>query len=101
MNWLAILGFVAGALSIVSFLPQLIQAYKTKNTKAISFSMYLIFCLGGLLWLTYGWLKQDWPVFYTNILIGLQSWTIFILKIKYDLIPDLRRHRKNGKSNGE
>jgi MtN3 and saliva related transmembrane protein len=38
-----VLGYLAASLTTLSFLPQVIQVYRTKNTDAISFWMYLIF----------------------------------------------------------
>jgi len=83
MEGLMILGLVAGCLSIISFLPQVIQIIKTKDTKAISLPMYIIFCSGIILWLIYGVLKKDEPVLWTNVFIGLQAFTILFMKIKY------------------
>jgi len=83
MEGSTILGLVAGCFSVTSFLPQVIQIIKTKDTKSISLVMYIIFCFGIVLWLIYAVLKKDIPVLATNLLIGIQAFTILFLKIKY------------------
>lgn len=83
MDGLIILGLIAGALSTISFLPQVIQIIKTKDTKAISLPMYIIFCFAIVLWLVYAVFKKDIPVLLTNLLIGIQAFTILVMKIKY------------------
>ncbi len=43
MSWITIVGFMAAALTTLSFLPQAIKTIKSKQTKDLSFGMYLAF----------------------------------------------------------
>lgn len=83
MNSIAILGYVAGTLTTVAFLPQVIQTWKTKSTKDISLGMFISFCTGVFLWLIYGFLIESSPVIVTNLATFLLAMIILSLKIKY------------------
>jgi hypothetical protein len=41
-----IVGFIAGVLTTVSFLPQVLKTVRTKSTRDISLGMYLILAIG-------------------------------------------------------
>lgn len=83
MNSIAILGYVAGTLTTVAFLPQVIQTWKAKSTKDISLGMFVSFCTGVFLWLIYGFLIESSPVIVTNLATFLLAMIILSLKIKY------------------
>ena len=78
-----IIGFIAGTLTTISFLPQVITIWKTKSTKDISFSMYLLFLIGVLLWILYGTLIHSYAMIVTNGITVLLVALIFYFKIKY------------------
>ncbi|RMH77120.1 MAG: hypothetical protein D6680_06105, partial [Cyanobacteria bacterium J007] len=40
------LGLLAGTLTTISFLPQVIKTWKSKSAKDVSLEMFLIFCSG-------------------------------------------------------
>ncbi len=61
-----ILGLVAGALTTVAFVPQLMQVVRTRSTKDISLGMFVIFSTGVALWLVYGIRTQALPVILAN-----------------------------------
>lgn len=83
MNSTAILGYVAGTLTTIAFLPQVIQTWKTKSTKDISLGMFVSFCTGVFLWLIYGILIDSYPVIITNVATLALALIILSLKIKY------------------
>lgn len=78
-----LLGLLAGALTTISFIPQVMQTLKTKNTKGISLPMYMIFVSGIMLWLIYGLLIQEPPVYIANAITFVLSLSILMMKIKY------------------
>jgi len=77
------LGIVAAILTTASFLPQAIKVIKTKETKDLSLSMYSMFFIGVVLWLTYGILIQNIPVIIANAVTFVLSGIILMMKIKY------------------
>ncbi len=84
MDGTSLLGFVAGALTTVSFWPQLWKTWKTKSSGDVSLGMLLTFSVGVLLWLLYGVLLGAWPIIVTNLITILLTMTIVILKLRYD-----------------
>jgi MtN3 and saliva related transmembrane protein len=77
------LGLIAGALTTVAFIPQVIKIWKTKHATDISLGMFAIFSIGVLLWLFYGIEIDAMPVIVANaITLGL-SLTILFFKIKF------------------
>jgi len=77
------LGLIAGALTTVAFIPQVIKIWKTKHATDISLGMFAIFSCGVLLWLFYGIEIDAIPVIVANaITLGL-SLTILFFKIKF------------------
>lgn len=75
------LGYFAATLTTLSFLPQVIRVYRTKNTDAISFWMYLMFSTGVFFWFIYGVMIQAWPVVVANAITLLLSLSILWMKI--------------------
>ncbi len=62
------LGYLAGALTTVSLVPQVIQVYRTRSTQDVSLGMFLLFSLGVLAWLLYGLWIDSPPVIVANAL---------------------------------
>lgn len=77
-----ILGLIAAVLTTLSFLPQVIQVIKTKDTKSISLGMYLMFVLGVALWAVYGFLIKDRPIFIANLITFFLSFIVLVYKLK-------------------
>ncbi len=68
MDGVFLLGLVAGAITSVGFIPQLIRGYKTKELKDVSYFMPAILAVGMTLWLLYGVLKEALPIIIANAL---------------------------------
>jgi len=80
---LEFVGYVAGALTTLSFLPQAIKCFKTKSTGDISAGMYVIFTTGVALWLTYGFLREDLPIMAANAVTLILAASVLLAKIRY------------------
>ena len=78
-----LIGLTAATCTTISFLPQAIRVIKTKQTRDISLSMYIIFSFGTFLWLTYGVLTKDIPIILANAITFALSFIILMLKLKY------------------
>ena len=83
MDNLTLLGLTAGALTTAAFLPQLIKAWKSRSTKDVSLLMYIVFCIGILLWLIYGICIDSLPLIAANVISLMIAITILILKLRY------------------
>jgi MtN3 and saliva related transmembrane protein len=86
IDWTLIVGYAAATLTTVSFVPQVLQALRTKDLSSVSLSMYAIFCVGIALWLVYGIMALAWPVIIANVLtLGLAGIVLW-LKIKQSVL---------------
>ncbi len=83
INFIAITGFLAGTFTTLSLLPQVIKAIKTKETKDLSISMFIILAAGLLLWIIYGILISAYPIILANLFSFILAAIIILLKIKY------------------
>jgi MtN3 and saliva related transmembrane protein len=77
-------GYLAGFLTVVSLLPQVLRAWRTKQTKDLSLRTFLILIAASLLWLTYGVLSSDWPVIATNGGMLVLNSAILAAKLRYN-----------------
>ena len=60
------LGYVAGMVTVASFLPQVVRAWRTRRTRDLSVVSLALLITAGSLWVLYGALSRDWPVVLTN-----------------------------------
>lgn len=77
------LGFVAGVITTISFVPQVVQIYRSKSGRDISLWMMLLFALGITLWLVYGLVIRSVPIIAANSVTLLLVVTILWLKLYY------------------
>jgi MtN3 and saliva related transmembrane protein len=77
------LGLVAGVLTTIAYLPQLIKTWQSKSAQDLSWSMLIILCIGIILWLVYGVSVHDVPIIAANIVTLLLASIILVLKIRY------------------
>jgi len=78
-----LLGYLAACCTTGAFLPQVIQAWKSRDTRAISMPMYLVFVTGVLLWLAYGLQINNWPMTIANLVTLVLAGTVLALKLRY------------------
>ncbi|WP_413166498.1 SemiSWEET transporter [Capilliphycus salinus ALCB114379] len=83
MDFTTAIGLLAGSLTTIAFLPQVIKTWKTKSTRDVSLEMFVIFCTGVFLWIVYGALIGDLPVVAANIVTLSLASTILFFKLKY------------------
>jgi MtN3 and saliva related transmembrane protein len=77
------LGYVAGILTTIAFVPQVLQIYKTKSAKDVSLAMFLLFTTGVGMWLLYGIKSNAFPVIAANSITLILSAVILYFKYKY------------------
>jgi len=83
MDTITLVGFIAGTLTTVAYVPQVIRSWKLKETKDISLSMLVLYAVGVSLWLVYGIWMDALPIIAAN---GISLGLILILlgiKLKY------------------
>jgi MtN3 and saliva related transmembrane protein len=84
MNATTILGYFAGFLTTISFLPQVVKTWKSKSTSDLSLGMFFVFSVGVLCWLVYGFLLHEGPMVLWNAITLIFVLAILIMKLKFD-----------------
>src|SRR5262249_51050095 len=77
------IGLVAGTLTTISFLPQLVHTIRCKSAREISYTMLVTFMSGVVLWLIYGIFLQALPIILANTVTLALILAILILKVYY------------------
>jgi MtN3 and saliva related transmembrane protein len=81
MDTIVIVGYIAGTLTTLSFVPQVIRSWKLKETRDLSLAMLLLFALGVTLWTIYGiWIISP-PIIAANSITFL--FILFLLWMKF------------------
>lgn len=77
-----LLGLIAGTLTTLAFLPQVIKIWKSRSAHDISLGMFLLFSAGVALWLVYGIRLGAVPIIAANAvtlalslaILGMKFW---------------------------
>jgi MtN3 and saliva related transmembrane protein len=83
MSHVALTGFVAGTLTTLSFVPQVVKSYRSKRCDDLSVGMLLAFTGGVTLWLLYGLLLRSAPIISANAVTLALLAVILVMKIRY------------------
>ncbi|MCK9580350.1 MAG: SemiSWEET transporter [Methanoregula sp.] len=83
MDPLVIVGYLAGTLTTISFVPQVMRAWKLKETRDLSLAMLLLFAAGVILWTLYGTWIGSLPIIAANTITFILILVLLGLKIKY------------------
>ena len=78
-----ILGAIAGILTSIAMLPQLIKVLKEKKVEDISWVMNAILITGLSLWVWFGILKEEWSIILSNGFAVLVNVVLLFCLIKY------------------
>lgn len=79
-----ILGYAAGAITSLTFLPQVIKTWKDKSAKDVSLLMFIIAAVNEVMWIVYGALLDNWVIILTNAIVLAMSLTMIFLKLRYN-----------------
>lgn len=82
MQFVDVLGAVAGTLTTIAFLPQVIKTWRTGATRDLSMAMFLALVSGIVLWLIYGVLKDDLPLVLANGVTLVLAGVILFFKLR-------------------
>lgn len=84
------IGYVAAALTTLSFAPQAWLVFRTRDVSGVSLGMYAAMVSGVALWLVYGVLIRSWPLVVANLVTLSLSGAILLMKLR------LSRRRRSG-----
>jgi MtN3 and saliva related transmembrane protein len=83
MRLTSLLGFIAGTLTTISFIPQVVHAWRSKSCNDLSWAMLLTFSAGVVLWLLYGIRLWAMPIIVANAVTLALLLAIMALKARY------------------
>lgn len=83
MDWIKLLGLLAGFCTTVAVTPQLYKTWKEKSVKDISLKMFSVLTLGLILWTVYGIVKMDIPIIITNGISTTLNLIMIVFYFKY------------------
>jgi MtN3 and saliva related transmembrane protein len=77
------LGYAAGIITTLAFLPQAFRIIRTRQTRDISMLWALAMNIGIMLWLFYGIVKNDLPMIAANSVSLVLLMIILFCKLRY------------------
>ena len=78
-----IFGYIAAILTTAAFLPQLIKTLKTKKADDVSLITLIMFIIGVLCWIIYGYNISSIPILRANLITLILNLLILISKIYF------------------
>jgi MtN3 and saliva related transmembrane protein len=78
-----IFGYIAAVLTTAAFLPQLIKTLKTKKADDVSLITLIMFIIGVLCWIIYGYNISSIPILIANLITLILNLLILISKIYF------------------
>ena len=76
-------GLVAGTLTSIASIPQVVKTLKTRHVRDISVWQPLLLAFGVALWMLYGILINDWPLILANITPLICNAVLTVMKVRY------------------
>jgi len=83
MSLVMLIGLAAAVCTTLAYAPQVIKAWRTRQTKDISLGMFVLMVTGVMLWLVYGVLIGDVPLIVANLVTLSLAGTILVLKLRH------------------
>ncbi len=83
MDHTDLLGTIAGALTTMSFIPQVLKTWRSRSANDISVGMFVLFSLGVILWLVYGVLIHATPIVLANSITLMLAGSILAMKFVF------------------
>lgn len=84
MDQFIVIGLVAGLITTLGYVPQVIKGYRSGSMEDVSILMPLVLILGMSLWLVYGIILRDIPIMLWNAVSVILNSGMVILKIRYE-----------------
>jgi MtN3 and saliva related transmembrane protein len=82
MTLTELMGYAAATLTTLSFVPQALHTFRTRDVSGISLGMYSMFTAGVAFWLIYGLLLQAWPIVMANVVTLVLAVSILAMKLR-------------------
>lgn len=83
MDFTTLVGFAAGFLTTVAFVPQVLKIWKTRSARDVSLPAFATFTVGLAGWLAFGIMKQDPPIIVWNAVTLVLAGVILAMKVRF------------------
>lgn len=78
-----LIGFAAGLLTTIAFIPQVVKIWRSKSADDVSLATFIAFAVGVALWLAYGILRQEPPIILWNAVTLVLAGAILAMKVRF------------------
>ena len=78
-----VLGLIAGALTTLAFVPQVLSTWRSRSVDDLSLGMLIIFTLGIALWLIYGLWLGALPLILANSITLVLAGMLLFFKLYF------------------
>lgn len=79
------IGAMAGTLTTIAFIPQVVKTWRSGSAEDISLFMFILFSTGVLLWLLYGIALGSMPMILANGVTLMLALAILAMKLRYTM----------------
>ena len=83
MEMTSLVGFAAGFLTTIAFIPQVVKIWRSKSADDVSLATFLAFTVGVGLWLAFGILQKEPPIILWNGVTLVLAGAILAMKLKF------------------
>jgi MtN3 and saliva related transmembrane protein len=83
MSVVPAIGFAAGSLTTLAYLPQAWHSFRTRSVRDLSMAMLLTLNAGLLLWVVYGFSIHSLPLILTNVLTFVLAFPLLVMKLRF------------------
>jgi len=84
MPFVDILGYTAGFITSLTFLPQVIKTWKERSARDISLMMFMIAAVNESMWIVYGILLNNMVIILTNVTVLTMALIMIYFKLRYN-----------------
>lgn len=79
-DFTAFVGLIAGTLTTLSFVPQVVRSWRRRSVHDLSTTMLLAFSVGVGLWIVYGVRMHAFPIIVANTVTIALALTLLVMK---------------------
>lgn len=83
MDLTDLVGFAAGLLTTIAFIPQVVKIWRSKSADDVSLATFIAFTVGVALWLAFGILQKQPPIIVWNGVTLVLAGAILAMKLKF------------------
>ncbi len=77
------IGYCAGSLTSLGFIPQVVKGFQTKHMKDVALWQPILLTIGMVMWLIYGILLREMPMIAANTLAVILNAIVIWQKLAY------------------